>query len=339
MIVPYRTRSFLKSLGVTVLVIAVVLFAIWACWLAWLNRYVLYTRDRGAVLDFSQSTQQLGGTVAVAPEIEDPITIYYNEGENTISTSTELSQLIGYYVTAQELEKDISAVWEQIRQLPKETPIMLDVKSIYGNFFYSSTVSENRNTDIDTAQMDELISNITSGGYYTIARLPALRDRLYGLNHVQDGLPVAAGYLWMDDYGCYWLNPSSDGTVSYLAQIANELKSLGFDEVVFADYYFPSASSIVYQGDKAEALAKTAQTLVNSCGSDSFTVSFTVSTVFSAPDGRSRMYLTDTAAADAAKTAEQFGFEDPDARVVFLTDVHDTRFDSYSVLRPLEDAS
>ena len=339
MIRPYRTRSFLKQLGVTVLVIAITCLAVWLCWLAWLNRYVLYTRDQGAVLDFSMSSQQLSGTPATPPEIEDPITIYYNEGENAISTSTELTQIIGYYVTAKELEEDIAAVREKIRLLPKQTPIMLDVKSIYGNFFYSSNVSTNRNGDMDIEAMDELIRELTGSGYYTIARVPALRDRLYGLEHVQDGLPVAAGYLWMDDYGCYWLNPSSDGTVSYLAQIANELKGLGFDEVVFDDYYFPSASSIVYKADKAEALAKTAQTLVNSCSSDRFTVSFAMESSFSAPDGQSRIYLTDTAAADAAKEAEQFGFENPAARVVFLTDIHDTRFDSYSVLRPLEDAS
>ena len=338
MIIPYRTRSFLKQLCIVLLVLCVVAAAVWLCWLAWLDRYVLYTRDEGAKLDFSMSSQDLSGQPVQQPVIEDPISIYYNEGENAINTSKELTQIIGYYITAQDLETDLDAVRAQLKLLPKDTPVMLDVKSIYGNFFYSSSVSENRNSDLDIEAMDKLIAELCSGKYYTIARLPALRDRLYGLNHVNDGLPVAAGYLWMDDYGCYWLNPSSDGTISYLAQIANELKGLGFNEVVFCDYYFPETSSIVFQGDKAEALAKTAQTLVNSCATDSFAVSFTVSSSFAAPEGRSRLYLENTAAANAAGTAAQFGFEDLSVRVVFLTDVHDTRFDAYSVLRPLSDA-
>ena len=50
------------------------------------------------------------------------------------------------------------------------------------------------------------------------------------------------------------------------------------------------------------------------------------------------MFLQDTQAAGAAAAAAQFGFEDPEARVVFLTEVHDTRFDNYSVLRPIADA-
>lgn len=338
MTVPYRVRSALKQCAIAIGVLAVVIAAVLLIWLAWLDRYVLYTRDQGAVLDFSQSSDSMSGQTVREPVVENPISIYYNEGENAIDLKQELTQIIGYYITAEELEADIAAVSRQVKALPKDTPVMIDVKSIYGNFFYSSTVSENRNSDLDIEAMDKLIQELCSGGYYTIARLPALRDRLYGLNHVPDGLPVAAGYLWMDDYGCYWLNPASDGTVNYLAQIANELKGLGFNEVVFCDYYFPETTSIVFKGDKAQTLADTAQTLVNTCSGDRFAVSFTAQSSFEAPTGRSRIYLQDVAAAQAASTAEQLGFEDPDIRVVFLTDVHDTRFDAYSVLRPLADA-
>ena len=338
MIIPYRTRSFLKRLGVVLAVLAVTAVAVWLCWLAWLERFVLYTRDEGAKLDFSMSSQDISGQPVQKPAEDEPISIYYNEGENAIDTNRELTQIIGYYITAEDLENDLAAVQSQLKLLPKDTPVMLDVKSIYGNFFYSSSVSENRNSDLDIEAMDALIGELCSGKYYTIARVPALRDRLYGLEHVSDGLPVAAGYLWMDDYGCYWLNPASDGTVSYLAQIANELKGLGFNEVVFYDYYFPSTDRIVFRGDKLQALSETAQTLVNSCATDNFAVSFTVSTDFTPPTGRSRMYLENTAASEAAEKARQFGFEDPSVRVVFLTDIHDTRFDDYSVLRPLSDA-
>lgn len=338
MMIPYRTRSFLKRLGVVLAVLAVTAVAVWLCWLAWLERFVLYTRDEGAKLDFSMSSQEISGQPVQKPVEDEPISIYYNEGENAIDTNKELTQIIGYYITAEDLENDLAAVQSQLKLLPKDTPVMLDVKSIYGNFFYSSSVSENRNSDLDIEAMDALIGELCSGKYYTIARVPALRDRLYGLEHVSDGLPVAAGYLWMDDYGCYWLNPASEGTVSYLAQIANELKGLGFNEVVFYDYYFPGTDRIVFRGDKLQALSETAQTLVNSCATDNFAVSFTVSADFTPPTGRSRMYLENTAASEAAEKARQFGFEDPSVRVVFLTDIHDTRFDDYSVLRPLSDA-
>lgn len=338
MILPYRTRSFLKRFGTFFGVLAVVILGVLICWLAWLNRYVLYTRD-GAKQDFSQSSQTLSGNSAQKPVIEDPISIYYNEGDNTVNTSKELTQLRGYYISAKELEKNLTQVWEQVKKLPKQTPVMLDLKSPFGNFFYSSSVSENRNADVDIAAMDEFIRELNNMGLYTIARVPALQDRLYGLNHVRDGLPVAAGYLWEDPVTrCYWLNPASDGTVSFLAQIANELRGLGFDEVVFCDYYFPETEKIVFKGDKQETLKKTAQTLVNTCSTDYFTISFTVKTYFEPPTGRSRVFLQEIPATEAASVAEQFAFPDPQIQVVFLTDVHDTRFDSYGVLRPIADA-
>ena len=43
-------------------------------------------------------------------------------------------------------------------------------------------------------------------------------------------------------------------------------------------------------------------------------------------------------AANAALVAESSGVADVSSRLVFLTEVHDTRFDDYSVLRPLEAA-
>ena len=338
MLIPYRTRCFFKRFGVLFLVIAIAAVAVLICWMAWLDRYVVYTRDRGAVLDFSRSAQSLTGQSAVAPKEREPVEIHTYDSTQESQDSKKLKQLAGYYITGKELETNFDEVKSQISLLPENTAVMMDVKSIYGNFFYSSQVSENRNSDLDIAAMDSLIAELNSGKYYTIARLPALRDRLYGLNNVNDGLPVAAGYLWMDDYGCYWLNPDKNGTISYLVSVANELKNLGFDEVVFCDYYFPETTSIVFQGDKAKSLAQAAQTIVNTCASDTFAVSFTMEQSFEAPRGRSRMYLPDAAAAQAETLANQFGFEDPQVRVVFLTDIHDTRFDKFSVLRPIADA-
>lgn len=338
MSIPYRTRSFLKRLGVFLLVAAAVAVIVLLCWLAWLDRFVVYTRDRGAVLDFNRSTEHLSGQIVMPPQKGETITLVRDDGSDIQEEKKELTQIIGYYITASELEKDFTTVLDQLRALPEGTPVMIDLKSIYGNFFYSSAVSENRNSDLDIAAMDDLISEMNSGKYYTIARVPALCDRLYGLENVRDGLPVAAGYLWMDSNGCYWLNPASDGTISYLAKIANELRGLGFDEVVFTDYYFPAADSIVFKGDKAQTLADTAQTLVKSCATDYFTVSFAAQTEFTPPTGRSRIYLNDAIAADAKKLAEALGFENPAAHVVFITNIHDTRFDDYSVLRPISDA-
>lgn len=339
MIIPYRTRQTLKRIALTLLAILLVAALLLTVWFVWLRRFVVYTRDNGAILDFNISGGFAPGEIALPPEPGETVSIYYNEGDNAIDTSTELTQMVGYYVDAAALEEDISGVLAQVRQLSAQTPVMVDVKSIYGNFFYSSSVSPQRESDIDTTAMDQLIQLLGEKDLYAIARLPALRDYYYGLDHVPDGLPMPGGYLWMDEDYCYWLDPTSQGTVTYLVQIVTELKNLGFDEVVFYDFHFPDTQSIVFEGDREQAIATAAQTLVTTCTTDRFAVSFVGQTAaFPLPEGRSRLYMEGAAAADAAGIALQTGLADPDIRLVFLTEVHDTRFDVYSVLRPLSAA-
>ncbi len=338
MAIPYRTKRVLWRMFVTVLILLLVAVLIWGCWAIWLGRYMVYTRNEGVRLDFNKDANDITGDPVTKPLPPETVSIYYNEGENLITPETELTQMVGYYVTADELEEDIAQIMPQVRQLEKGTPVMVDVKSIYGNFFYNSKLSTDRNSDLDPDAMDKFIRELNQSGAYTIARVPAFRDFKYGLSHVNDGLPTAGGYLWMDDQGCYWLNPASQGTLSYLVQIVSELRGMGFDEVVFYDFRFPETTGIVFNGDKDQALSEAAATLVSSCASESFAVSFVGGSSFPLPQGRSRLYVENAAAADAQSIALNTGLEDPSIYLVFLTELHDTRFDDYSVLRPLSAA-
>ena len=70
--------------------------------------------------------------------------------------------MLGYYVDAEAL-KDIDGVKTQIAALEPGTSVMVDVKGIYGDFYYSSSVGEKRSTKIDPAKMDELIAKDEPG--------------------------------------------------------------------------------------------------------------------------------------------------------------------------------
>lgn len=334
--IPYRFRNALRKLCVTVLVIVLIAAIFLVFWLLWLNRYVIYTRD-GVKLNFDLSLDFPEGQLAVPPTPGATIDIYYNEGENVVlPETTELQQLSGIYITGEMLAQDISGIRQQLKTLPAETPVMLDVKNIRGEFYY--TTSSGRNAAaIDTAQMDGLIRDLKTN-HYLIAKLPALRDYWYGLENVDDGIfnPNRMS-LWMDEERCYWLNPASDGTLTYLVQIAKELRAMGFDEVVFDDFRIPATDAIYFEGDRDEALNHTAASLVTICATDTFAVSFANNTeTFLLPEGRSRLYLQNVAAADVGAAAERTGFADPDIRLVFLTNLKDTRYDAYGVLRPMD---
>ena len=336
MTIPYRTQRVLKKILGILAVVAVVLAVACACWFLWLQRFAVYTADGKVRLDFDLPPVS-GGQLATPPENPD-IPIRFDQNDEMAGGSTELTQMIGYYVEKSELQ-DIDNVISQIQALPAETAVMVDVKGIKGDFYYTSTVSSKRNSSINPEKMDELISYLQRTGRYAIARIPALRDYDYGLNHVPDGVHHSSGgYLYMDDDGCYWLHPGSQGTLSYLTQIIMELKGLGFDEVVLEDFQFPETTSILVNGDKAELLTNAAKVLMSACATERFAVSFVKGADFTMPEGRTRLYVKGMDALQAASFAANSGVADTAVNLVFLTELHDTRFDVYSVMRPLSGA-
>ena len=114
MSIPYRTQQNLKRLAGTLLILLLVGIVVWGMWILWLQRFVVYTREEGAVLDFTLSEKLQTGQVAVPPSEESQIEIFYNEGEDQVSLSTELAPLKGYFVRGSVLAADPAAVWDQI---------------------------------------------------------------------------------------------------------------------------------------------------------------------------------------------------------------------------------
>ena len=102
MAIPYRTRRAFKRVATVLLALALVAVFILLCWLLWLDRFIVYTKD-GAFFDFSQSNKLLSGQVVTPTEPNPTLPIYY--GDDDVSVTTELTQMIGYYIT----ESDLSA--------------------------------------------------------------------------------------------------------------------------------------------------------------------------------------------------------------------------------------
>lgn len=337
MSIPYRTRRALNRLGTVLLVLLLIGAVAWLCWVMWLQRYVVYTDD-GVALDFSRSSNDVSGEVAVPPVAEQNIAIYYNEGANAINTSNELTQLNGYYITSEMFQKELSTVLVNIERLSAGTPVMIDMKGPYGSFFYSSQLGDaviSQSTDI--AAVTDLVNRLQSKGFYTIARISAFRDYNFGLNHVSSGLyMLSRAGLWMDDGGMYWLDPTSATTTNWIASVVLELRGMGFDEVVLTDFRFPNSDKYIFNGDKTAALETAAATLMAACESDNFALSFCVENAdFNLPEGRSRLYLEDVSASNISAKAAQVTFDDPQIRLVFITEAADTRFEEYGILRSL----
>ncbi|MGN1000123.1 MAG: putative glycoside hydrolase [Faecousia sp.] len=337
MALSYRTRRRFRRLWIALLTLVIAAAVFLVCWTLWLDRYVIYTRD-GVELNFDLSLEFPEGILAEAPPPPETVDVYYNEGEDAIEpVSTELTQMNGYYITLDMIVADIDAVRAQIAELPEDAAIMLDVRNIKGETYYTSSVSVN--TDKYPLEvLDTLIGELKNSKHYLIARMPAFRNYWFGLYNMPNGLQkIDIVALWMDETRCYWLDPTKDGTITHLIQMVLELRMMGFNEVVFYDFRFPDTDQIKFTGDKAAALQEAAKRLVDACTTETFAVSFTsADPSFPLPEGRSRLYLENITAAEIIYLKEKFQYDNEIVRTVFLTDSNDTRYEEYSVLRPLD---
>ncbi len=336
--ISYRTRRSLQRLGAAMLVVVILVTLGWLCWIVWLERYVVYTRD-GASIDFS--LEKLSpGVMAAPPSNESSVEIYYNEGSNTMDTSQDLTQFKGYYIDRETLATDLAYCREKLGTLETGTAVMVDLKNIDGTFNYPSGLSDaSANSSVDTAAVRSFLSDLNAGKFYTIARLSSFRDFLYGLNHTSAGLSHSGwgvGYLWKDEDGCYWLDPTSPEALNWIISVIDEVKGMGFNEIVLDDFRIPSTDKIIFNKDKTEALQNAMTTILERCGSDGFIISFAVSDpAFALPDGRTRLYLKDVSAEQVGAKISQVTITNPENRLVFIAETNDTRYDSYSVLRPI----
>lgn len=340
--ISYRTRRRLQRAGAVCMLLLTLVILGWLCWVVWLERYVVYTRE-GAEINLELDPQLPLGNIASPPGNESSVEIFYNEGLNAVQTRTELVQLRGYYIDQETLAKDLSATKSRLSSLPSDTPIMIELKNIDGSFNYPSGLSDAvYNGAVDIEAVDDFIRDINSGRFYTIAKISAFRDRNYGLNHVACGLPIkgGGGVLWPDDKGCYWLDPTDPNTLNWIIQVINEVKSMGFNEVVLGEFRFPATDKIIFNEDKTQALQNAMNTILEHCASETFTISFTVSDAgFALPEGsRCRIYMDSVSAELVGATAAQVTIPDPQIRLVFISSTNDTRYNDYGVLRPITSA-
>lgn len=334
-----QLRRFAKWVGIAALVLAVLM----VFFLIFMQRYVVYTAD-GAHLDFDRTTLEIP---IADPAAEDPEThkklghveIEYKDNEQT--ADGKLKQLKGVYITVDMLRSNPDLVLETVRSLDNTNAVMIDVKDEKGNFYYNTEITGTKKANTDA--LDELISYLTRNGFPMIARMPAFTDSYFARSHQDLALSVDGEKkreLWVDEDGNNWLNPEKPTVLSYQEQICKELSSLGFQEVVFNDFYFPTSGTIIYTSNltRTELIAAAAGELQDAFTGSNLTISFCTSdTAFPVDAASGRLYVPNASGASVDKIIASMSgtVNNPATQVVFLSDSRDTRFDAYGTLRPL----
>lgn len=336
----YRNKRLVKQGLIVIAVLLAILMVFCGIRFIYLQRYLVY--ENGTVkLDYAQDlmkeNQNLPQWDRSEIEIitEDAVVLEKDFSEEP------LRKLSGLYITTQML-LDMDSVTNALAELEEQpTAIMLDLKSVYGNFYYSSGVHGAQTSSADIGAIDAMIDQFSSQkNLYLIARIASLSDPNFALANQSCGLPLRSGALWVDEEGCYWLNPMKEAVQEYLVAIAQELAMMGFDEVVFDDFRIPESQNIIFNSElsREDSAAEAAAILKEQLTSDGIRVSFNSSNpgVAAVSD---RVYLVTDNGSKVAHLVEsvQDGLTDFSAQIVFLTGSRDTRFEGYGILRPLLD--
>ncbi len=331
--ISYRSRLRLRTALIALAVILASLITTAVCAFFYLQRYIVYTPE-GAKLEFHPDKQP--GAQAHDDKPPDPIAGATLVEETEPEPEEASGKLTGFYIDGAMLGNP-AAVRESLASLEASTAVLMDVRSIYGNFYYPSETSGAETSSlVSPSAVRELITALAADSQvYLIARLPAFRDSTFALAHQNCGLALPGGALWMDSDGCYWLDPSDDEVIAHLEEVARELDALGFDEIVFDSFYFPSSGSIDYDGDGGGEVLEAARRLQANLAGDEITVSLGTTDPALASYA-ARIYLQESDGSQVQSLAAAFegAYTPLSDHLVFLTDSRDTRFDAYGLLRP-----
>ena len=332
----YRNKLLLRRILVILAVVAAVILVFCVVRFIYLQRYLVFSSGT-VYFDYDQeltyeNLEQPQLDVSDFPiEMVDP-----EESVSVGGSDQELKTLSGYYITTAMMQ-DMTAVNQALEEVESLSALLLDMKSIYGNFYFASPLAGANTASADLSAIATLIETLDrEGRTYLIARVPAFSDSNFALANQSCGLPLSSGALWMDSNGCYWLNPADSDVQDYLVSIAQALSELGFDEVVFDGFYFPDSQNIVFEGDKQAAVAAAAQAIREKLEGTPIRVSFGSSDTNVAASA-DRVYLASESGAEVAGIVEQLSssLENPATQVVFCTASRDTRYEGYGILRPL----
>lgn len=332
--ISYRNKLRLKKLLRAIVICLAVVLVFRFLLLVYVEPYVIYDRD-GAYLDLSadQVVPEEVPSAQPRPVITNPQIIYSQDP----ATEKTIAEMGGYYITTDMLQ-DPQTVLSTLKGINDPCAVSIELKSIYGNFYYPTAIPGAPTANVDIDAVNEILVYLRENRFYMIGVIPAFSDSAFALEHQSNGLPISGGALWMDWEGCYWLDPASETVTGYLVEIARELDSLGFNEIAFSHFLFPDSNNIVYSTELSEAdlLRGAIGEISSHIQGSGLTLSFVTDEVdFPADAVSGRLYFPDVDGSKVERYIRAYGQVESVSELVFLANSRDTRFEGQAQLRPL----
>lgn len=254
----YRGKQPIGKILLAVLLILIILAAV--CFML-MERYLVYDDSGKPFLDLPPFLnfsifQETHGSGPAEPDAADiPIISVQEPAEPEKFTMQALL-----------LPEDTKLWRERADALPLTNydAFAATVKRPNGRLAYQSAIEDA--APAKGALSIEELSALCGEELHAIARLSSLRDKSYSMAALDEaGLKNTGGYIFYDLYADTWLDPSKVGAQTYLVRLAQECADMGFDEILLADFGFPTAGKldkVAYPAEGKEAALRSCLTVL-----------------------------------------------------------------------------
>ncbi len=318
----YHNKLLLRRVLIVLAIVAAVISLVLLIGFTYLGRYVVYTED-GAYFSFQapSPSQTASEGYAAGPSSIELVTgepISTNEALGVDRIQLKDTEVKGFLVDYNTLSAG-NGLDEIELSADENNTLVLEMRAA------DSTILSNQS-------VLELIQRANTQETWLVAVLSCLADSEYAQAHRDQAIRMDGGALWME-HESYWLDPANNEVSAHISEQIQQLADMGFDEVILNDFYIPDSDGVDYSYG-------------NSTGEEIMTAAFNDLLDASMDFCRLSLLITDPVsghpAMDAADriyvlyqdggTVKQYAERHKDQYLVFITDSHDTRFDSYGMV-------
>ncbi|MEG0178125.1 MAG: putative glycoside hydrolase [Oscillospiraceae bacterium] len=149
---------------------------------------------------------------------------------------------------------------------------VLELKDARGFIYYQSAIPIAQDSlSASTVDAAAVAKAFTDNGITPIASISAFKDA--SAPRTDKNIAVTyqdqKEFLWLNNKaeagGVPWLNPYSDGAVTYITDILNEVLTAGFKEVILSGVQFPSGYGLELAGYNTGADTRTKDAVLKDC--------------------------------------------------------------------------
>lgn len=245
----YRGR---RPLGKLLLAIILIMVIVAAGIFIFLQRYMVYDEDGNLKLELPGHDS--GQSSAPKPPISsEDITIIIDRKEPEEPQMPELPvelppepEVHGALLLTETPLTDWAAVRER---LPEGADgVCLTVKDTDGIVYVDSRAAAQLSRRVLSLKntTEQAVTELTEAEeLHTVARIACLLDPKVPILDVRAlGLRQRTGYLFYDDAGASWLDPTKSAVRSYLTGLASDCAEMGFDEILLTHVSYPASGEL-----------------------------------------------------------------------------------------------